>query len=857
MPRRSDLHTILVIGSGPIVIGQACEFDYSGTQACKALREEGYRVVLVNSNPATIMTDPEIADRTYIEPMTVETRREDHRAREARRAPADARRPDRRSTSRSSSPRRASSRSTACELIGANAGGDPQGRGPRARSSDGDAQDRARRCPSRASRAPSRTRGGSSRRIGFPVIIRPSFTLGGTGGGDRLQRARSSTRWSQLGARSRSPITRCLIEESVLGWKEYELEVMRDRRDNVVIICSIENFDPMGVHTGDSITVAPAQTLTDKEYQVMRDAAIAIIREIGVDTGGSQHPVRASIPRPARMVVIEMNPRVSRSLGAGLEGHRLPDREDRRQARRRLHARRDPERHHRARRRPASSRRIDYVVTKIPRFAFEKFPERRRHADHADEVGRRGDGDRPHLQGVASRRRCARSRSARAGLERPALPEGQARPATAALAAGSTCRARAGLWAIAEALPARRLGRGDPPALDGSTPGSSRNLQELVDDGGARCAPRGPTSASAWLRAREAARLLRPAARGRSRQVAEAEVRAQRRAAGRAARSTSASTPAPPSSRRTRRTSTRPTRTRTRPQPTGRRKIMILGGGPNRIGQGIEFDYCCVHAAFALREAGLSRRSWSTATPRPSRPTTTPATGSTSSRSPSRTCSRSSSRRSRDGVIVQFGGQTPLKLAVAARAARRADHRHLARRHRPRRGPRALRRRCSRSSALQQPAERHGAQPRGGARGRRAASAIPVLVRPSYVLGGRAMEIVHDEAALRRLHARRGAGVAGAPGAGRPVPRRRDRGRRRRDQRRHARRDRRRDGAHRGGRRPLRRQRLLAAALLAAPRRDRGDRASPPAALALELGVRRPDERAVRGEGRATSTCSR
>ena len=310
--KREDIHTILVIGSGPIVIGQACEFDYSGTQACKALREEGYRVVLVNSNPATIMTDPEFADRTYIEPLTVESL-EQIIARE---------RPD--ALLPTLGGQTALNLAVALaeagvlerygvRLIGAQLDVDPQGRGPRALQR-GDAEDRPR-----AARVGLRALGrgrarGSSRETGFPAIIRPELHARRHRRRHRLRTLEEFDRLVQW-ALEQSPNHTCLVEESVLGWKEYELEVMRDRADNVVIICSIENFDPMGVHTGDSITVAPAQTLTDREYQVMRDAAIAIIREIGVDTGGSNIQFAVN-PDDGTLVVIEMNPRVSRSLGA-------------------------------------------------------------------------------------------------------------------------------------------------------------------------------------------------------------------------------------------------------------------------------------------------------------------------------------------------------------------------------------------------------------------------------------------------------------------------------------------------------------------------------------------------------------
>ena len=397
MPKRTDLKSILLIGSGPIIIGQACEFDYSGVQACKALREEGYRVILINSNPATIMTDPEFADRTYIEPITPEIVEkiiirekpdallptlggqtalntamalyESGRAGKARRA--DDRRERRR---------------------------DQEGRGPPALQG-GDGEDRPRYAASPAWRTPSRRRAQVAEQIGtFPLIIRPAFTMGGTGGGIGYNREE----FEEIVKRGLdlSPVSEVLIEESLLGWKEYEMEVMRDRADNCVIICSIENFDPMGVHTGDSITVAPAQTLTDKEYQIMRDASFAVIREIGVETGGSN--IQFSVdPKTGRMIVIEMNPRVSRSSRARVEGDRLPHREDRGQARRRLHARRDQERHHA---RDARQLRADHRLRRHEGAALHlrEISADRPDADHADEKRRRSHGHRPHLQGIAA-----------------------------------------------------------------------------------------------------------------------------------------------------------------------------------------------------------------------------------------------------------------------------------------------------------------------------------------------------------------------------------------------------------------------------------------------------------------------
>ena len=402
MPRRNDIQKILVIGSGPIVIGQSAEFDYSGTQACKALKQEGYEVVLVNSNPATIMTDPELADRTYIEPLTREYVEEIIRIE----AEMLAEKPGSGKFALLPTVGGQTALNLAVdladsgildrynvELIGAKLEAIKKAED---RLLFKDAMIRIGLDVSKSALVNNLRDGlDFASKLGFPVLIRPSFTLGGTGGGiayNREELMEILARGLDL-----SPVHECLIEESVLGWKEYELEVMRDLADNVIIICSIENFDPMGVHTGDSITVAPAQTLTDREYQKMRDAAIAVMREIGVETGGSNVQFAVN-PQDGRMTVIEMNPARLALFGTGVQSHRFPDRKDRRQACRGLHSRRNPQRHH-----PQDSgllrahhrlrRRQD------PQVAVRKVPRRRRHARPADEVRRRSHGHWPHLQG--------------------------------------------------------------------------------------------------------------------------------------------------------------------------------------------------------------------------------------------------------------------------------------------------------------------------------------------------------------------------------------------------------------------------------------------------------------------------
>ena len=409
MPKRTDIKSILIIGAGPIVIGQACEFDYSGTQACKALKEEGYRIVLVNSNPATIMTDPDLADATYIEPITPEIVAKI----------IERERPD------ALLPTMGGQTALNCALslrkmgvlekfdvkmIGATGGRHRQGGRPRALpQGHGQASACRRRARIRSRRLPQALEALDD--IGLPAIIRPSFTLGGTGGGIAYNKAEFID--IVEGGIDASPTNEVLIEESVLGWKEFEMEVVRDKKDNCIIICSIENVDPMGVHTGDSITIAPALTLTDKEYQILRDASIAVLREIGVETGGSN--VQFAInPADGRLVVIEMNPRVSRSSALASKATGFPDRQGRGQARRRLHARRNRQRHHR--RRDARLVRADDRLRRHqdPALRLREIPRRLARAHHLDEIGGRSHGDRPHLPGKpAEGAALARDRSHR------------------------------------------------------------------------------------------------------------------------------------------------------------------------------------------------------------------------------------------------------------------------------------------------------------------------------------------------------------------------------------------------------------------------------------------------------------
>ena len=396
MPKRTDIKSIMIIGAGPIVIGQACEFDYSGTQACKALKEEGYRIVLVNSNPATIMTDPDLADATYIEPITPEIVAKI----------IEKERPD------ALLPTMGGQTALNCALS-LRKMGTLEKFGVQMIGATADAIDKAedrelfRDAMTKIGLATPRSHQIKTLMqalealddIGLPAIIRPSFTLGGTGGGIAYNKAE----FIDIVERGidASPTNEVLIEESVLGWKEFEMEVVRDKKDNCIIICSIENLDPMGVHTGDSITIAPALTLTDKEYQIMRDASIAVLREIGVETGGSNVQFAVN-PEDGRLIVIEMNPRVSRSSALASKATGFPIAKV--AAKLAVGYTLDEIANDiTGGATPASFEpTIDYVVTKIPRFAFEKFPGAESDADHLDEVGRRGDGDRPHLPGIAA-----------------------------------------------------------------------------------------------------------------------------------------------------------------------------------------------------------------------------------------------------------------------------------------------------------------------------------------------------------------------------------------------------------------------------------------------------------------------
>jgi carbamoyl-phosphate synthase large subunit len=730
MPRRADLRSILLIGSGPIVIGQASEFDYSGTQACKALKEEGYRVILVNSNPATIMTDPEFADRTYVEPLTVEV---------LERIIA-AERPD-------------AILPTIGGQTGLNLALDLEAAGVLARYGCeliGATVDAIKRAEDRdLFKATMRGIGLEVPRsgvvhsadeaerlleeIGLPVIIRPSRTLGGSG--QSFATSPEEFRKNVLWGLEMSPISEILIEESIAGWKEFELEVMRDGKDNVVIVCSIENFDPMGIHTGDSITVAPAQTLTDKEYQLMRDASVAVIRAIGVDTGGSNIQF-AVHPDDGRMVVIEMNPRVSRSSALASKATGFPIAKI--AAKLAVGYTLDEIPNDITRETPACFEpTIDYVVTKIPRFTFEKFPQ----AD--DELG-------PQMKSVGEAMAIGRTfkeslqkgmRSLEIGSAGFEPREGTDDDVRAKLARRHADR----LWWVGEAF-RRGFAVEEVAGLSRIDPWFLRHIEDIVAEE--------RVLAGAPLEALSAARMraLKQAGFSDARLAkvlgtTEAAVRARREAMDvRPVYKTvdtcgaefvahtpylySTYEPADDESGR-----------------TGRRKVVILGGGPNRIGQGIEFDYCCVHAAFSLREAGYEAIMVNC------NPETVSTDYDTSDKLYFEPLTFEDTlalieRERPDGVIVQFGGQTPLKLAVPLE---RAGVRIIGT------SPESIDRAEDRERFeqvlttldLRRP-------PNGTARSEAEATRIakgigyPILVRPSYVLGGRAMEIVYDEPSLVR-----------------------------------------------------------------------------------------------------------
>ncbi|ADJ23616.1 carbamoyl-phosphate synthase, large subunit [Hyphomicrobium denitrificans ATCC 51888] len=746
MPKRTDIKSILIIGAGPIVIGQACEFDYSGTQACKALREEGYRIILVNSNPATIMTDPDLADATYIEPITPEVV-----AKIIAKEKPDAILPTMGGQTALNTAlalhQQGILQRHGVELIGANAAAIDKAEDRQlfreAMKTIGLETPRSKLAHTREEAADA------LEHVGLPAIIRPSFTLGGTGGGIAYNREE----FFEIAERGldASPTTQILVEESVLGWKEFEMEVVRDKADNCIIICSIENVDPMGVHTGDSITVAPALTLTDKEYQIMRDASIAVLREIGVETGGSNVQFAVN-PADGRLVVIEMNPRVSRSSALASKATGFPIAKV--AAKLAVGYTLDEIQNDiTGGATPASFEpTIDYVVTKIPRFAFEKFPgsdtslttsmksvgeamaigrtfrESMQKALRSMETGLTGFDD-IHLDGIGQ---GDDKNVVRAAVSRPTFDR---------------------ILKVAQAF---RLGFSQEEVHQYSKidPWFLAEIKGVVDTE-ARVIAHGLPKTETQLRALKAqgfsdARLAHLA------KVSEADVRRARHDLGVTPVfkriDTCAAEFASPTAYMY---STYETGLSGDPvceaDPSDKEKIVILGGGPNRIGQGIEFDYCCCHACFALTAAGFETIMVNC------NPETVSTDYDTSDRLFFEPLTAEdvleiirveSSKGKLKGVIVQFGGQTPLKLASALEEAgvpilgTSPDAIDLAE---DRDRFKALIEKLN----LKQPKSGIAKTP-GEARAVAETIGYPVVIRPSYVLGGRAMEIVHDGSEVDR-----------------------------------------------------------------------------------------------------------
>jgi carbamoyl-phosphate synthase large subunit len=736
MPKDTSLQKILLIGSGPIVIGQGCEFDYSGVQACKALAEEGYEVVLVNSNPATIMTDPEFAHRTYIEPITPEAI-EKILVRERPEALLPTLGGQTALNAAMALVENGALERHGIRLIGANAEAIRRGE-DRQIFKDIMLEIGLDCARSGVARALGEAREVAETIGAFPLIIRPAFTLGGAGGGiayNREELEETVRRGIAL-----SPVGEVLIEESLLGWKEFEMEVMRDRADNCVVVCSIENFDPMGVHTGDSITVAPVQTLTDKEYQAMRDASFAVIRAIGVETGGSNIQFAVN-PKTGRMVVIEMNPRVSRSSALASKATGFPIAKI--AAKLAVGYALDELKNDITRETPACFEpSIDYCVVKVPRFAFEKFPQadptlttQMKSVGEAMAIGRTF---KEALQKALRSLETGRSGLGSDGKDLPPLLANGS-PNFSLIEQKLRVPGHERIFFIRYALQAG-LTVGQIHELSAIDPWFLENIRQIVE-------------AESQVARDRLSKIRRSKKLGFSdRQIAllsassEPEVRAARRSAGvvptyrlvdTCAAEFEAYTPYYYSTYGDEDES----------RFSRKKKVMILGGGPNRIGQGIEFDYCCVHAAFALRELG-----WETIMVN-SNPETVSTDYDTSDKLYFEPLTLEDvvniyEREQADAVVVQFGGQTPLNLAAALTAngcriigtqpasiEMAEDRKHFA----------ALLnklglRQTQGGTATTEDEAVAVAQSIG----------YPVLVRPSFVLGGRAMEIVHEEQTLRR-----------------------------------------------------------------------------------------------------------
>ena len=730
MAKRTDIKSILIIGAGPIIIGQACEFDYSGAQACKALREEGYKVILVNSNPATIMTDPEMADVTYIEPINWQV---------VERI-IDKERPDAILPTMGGQTalncaldlhRHGVLTKYGCELIGATPEAIDKAED---RSKFKDAMTKIGLGSASSGIAHDMTEAWAvQRQVGFPTIIRPSFTMGGSGGGI----AYNSEEFEAICKRGleASPTNELLIEESLLGWKEFEMEVVRDRNDNCIIVCSIENLDPMGVHTGDSITVAPAQTLTDKEYQIMRNASLAVLREIGVDTGGSNVQFAVN-PKDGRMIVIEMNPRVSRSSALASKATGFPIAKV--AAKLAVGYTLDELRNEiTGGATPASFEpSIDYVVTKIPRFAFEKFPAADSHLTtqmkSVGEVMAIGRTFQESFQKALRGLEVGVDGMNEKTTDREVIEEELGEPGPERI------------WYVGDAF-AQGFTTEEVHQLTKIDPWFLVQIKEIID-------------IELWLETQKISDITKETLLALKRKgfsdrrlakllkVEDREVRKLRRmmnvrpvykrvdtCAGEFATGTAYMY------------STYEEECES--HPTSRKKIMVLGGGPNRIGQGIEFDYCCVHAAFAMREDGYETIMVNC------NPETVSTDYDTSDRLYFEPLTLEDVLEIVDkekpvGVIVQYGGQTPLKLALDLEAngvpiiGTSPDMIDAAE-------DRERFQKLLQDLKLRQP-------PNRTARTEEQALALaqeigyPLVVRPSYVLGGRAMEIVHEQRDLER-----------------------------------------------------------------------------------------------------------
>jgi carbamoyl-phosphate synthase large subunit len=756
LPKRTDIKTVMLIGSGPIVIGQACEFDYSGTQGVKALKEEGYRVVLVNSNPATIMTDPEIADRTYVEPLTVDVLT----------TVIERERPDALLPTLGGQ----TALNLALELhkagvldaygvklIGAQVAAIEKAEDrllfKEAMQKIGLAVPWSGYAHGMEEARQIHAQMVAQTGTAFPVLLRPSFTLGGSGAAIvwNADEFESKMAWGL----QQSPRGEVLVEQSVLGWKEYELEVVRDKKDNAVIICSIENFDPMGVHTGDSITIAPAMTLTDKEYQVMRDAALAVIREIGVETGGSNIQFAVN-PANGQMIVIEMNPRVSRSSALASKATGFPIAKI--ATKLAIGYTLDEIQNDITKESPACFEpSIDYVVTKVPRFAFEKFPG----AD--SELG-------PQMKSVGEVMAIGRTFKESLGKAMRSLEIGRwgfdldPVPDLADLKRHIVRPGPERLWQLGEAM---RAGLSNEEAFELTKidPWFLAQLRTLVDedeaarDAGVELGAKlldDPVALARRKRLGMSDRRLMKVTGTSEEQVRQARlkhgIRPVFKRVDTCAAEFEAQTPYMYSTYEVPQEETvdgKPVvSVENEARPTGKKKIVILGGGPNRIGQGIEFDYCCVHAVQALREDGYETIMINC------NPETVSTDYDTSDRLYFEPLTREDVLEILDvekpeGVIVQFGGQTPLRLAVplqnagvrllgtSADAIDRAEDR--------KRFGDLLKKLDLRAPAW--------GTAKGLAEAREIADRIgyPVMVRPSYVLGGRAMEIVHDPSGLEHF----------------------------------------------------------------------------------------------------------